>query len=49
MHRLTKLQDEGVIGMLRELEDEEHAERRHDRSMYKNEDALAALEFGVAH
>ncbi|KAK4545640.1 hypothetical protein LTR36_002593 [Oleoguttula mirabilis] len=49
MEVMESRQDDGVIGMLRELEEDEHAERRHDRSMYRNDDALAALEFGVAH
>ncbi|KAK5126920.1 hypothetical protein LTR85_008278 [Meristemomyces frigidus] len=48
MEVMESRQDHGVIGMLRELEEDEHAERRNDRAMYKNDDALAALEFGVA-
>jgi len=36
---------QGVVGMLRELEDDEDED---DRRMFSNAQALAALEFGTA-
>lgn len=45
MEVMERRQDNGVLGMLRDLEDEEDMEHH---SKYKNDAALAALEFGVA-
>lgn len=45
MEVMEKRQDDGVFGMLRELEADED---RMDRAMFSNVEALAALEFGEA-
>jgi len=41
---MEKQQNNGVMGMLRELDDEEADD---ERQVYANAQALAALEFGV--
>ncbi|KAK3675478.1 hypothetical protein LTR78_004561 [Recurvomyces mirabilis] len=45
MDAMDRRHDVGVVGMLRELEDDEDGE---DRRMFSNAQALAALEFGTA-
>lgn len=53
MEVMEKRQDDGVFGMLRELEEDEEEESygrsgKPERGVYQNSDALAALEYGTA-